>query len=129
MDLSPYAGKEILLRFEMVTDDAVNHPGLLVDNLRIPEINWQDNVEDGDAGWTSDGWIRTDNAVKQGWLVQLLEMGGGTLTVERLNVGPDGAGELKLENMADLDEVMMTVSAIAPVTTEKADYSYTITGE
>ena len=57
--------------------------------------------------------------------MQLLEIGDGTLTVERVNVGPDGVGELRLENMADLDEVMMAVSAFAPVTTEKAAYSYT----
>ena len=55
MDLSAYAGKEILLRFEMVTDDAVNKPGLLIDNLRIPEINWQDDVETGEQDWTSRG--------------------------------------------------------------------------
>ncbi len=28
-DLTPYAGQEILLRFEMATDDAVNEPGFL----------------------------------------------------------------------------------------------------
>ncbi len=111
----------------MVTDDAVNKPGLLIDNLRIPEINWRDDVESGEAGWTSEGWIRTDNSVQQRWLVQLLEIGNGTLTVERMNVGPDGVGELKIENMGDLDEVIMAVSAIAPVTTEKATYSYDIT--
>ena len=27
VDLTPYAGKQILLRFENVTDDAVNGPG------------------------------------------------------------------------------------------------------
>lgn len=127
VDLSPYAGKQILLRFEMVTDDAVNKPGLLIDDLRIPQANWQDDVEAGAGDWISEGWIRTDNGVSQSWLVQVMEIGGGTLTVERVQVGPDGVGELRIENMADLDEVTMTVSALAPVTTEKASYSYTIT--
>ncbi len=126
VDLSPYAGKEILLRFEMVTDDAVNKPGMLVDNLRIPEINWQDDGEAGEGDWTADGWILTDNSVKQDWLVQVLTIGGDTLTVERLAVGPDGVGELRIDNMADLQDVMMIVSALAPVTTEKAAYGYTI---
>src|SRR5690606_18942777 len=126
-DLSQYAGKEILLRFEMVTDDAVNKPGLLIDNLHIPEINWQDDGETGQDDWVADGWILTDNSVKQGWLVQVLEIGGGTLTVERLDVGPDGVGELRIDNMEDLQDVTMVVSALAPVTTEKATYSYTIT--
>jgi len=127
VDLSRYAGKEILLRFEMVTDDAVNKPGLLIDNLRIPQINWQDDGETGPGDWVADGWILTDNSVKQGWLIQVLEIGGGTLTVERLDVGPDGVGELRIENIEDLQDVTMIVSALAPVTTEKATYSYTIT--
>jgi hypothetical protein len=129
VDLTPFAGQEILLRFEMITDDAVNKPGLLVDNLRIDEIGWQDDGESGDAGWTANGWILTDNSVAQGWLVQLLEIGSGTVTVERLEVGPDGTGVLRIDNMADLDEVMLTISALAPVTTEKASYSYTVTPE
>lgn len=129
VDLSRYAGKEVLLRFEMVTDDAVNKPGLLIDNLRIPEINWQDDGEAGEGGWTAEGWILTDNSVKQDWLIQVLEAGGGTLTVERLEVGPDGVGELRIDNMAELQDVMMIVSALAPITTEKANYSYSITSD
>lgn len=127
VDLSRYTGKEILLRFEMVTDDAVNKPGLLIDNLRIPQINWEDDGETGPGDWVADGWILTDNSVKQGWLIQVLEIGDGTLTVERLDVGPDGVGELRINNMEDLQDVTMIVSALAPVTTEKATYSYTIT--
>ena len=129
VDLSAFAGQEILLRFEMVTDDAVNKPGLLIDNLRIPEINWQDDGEAGEAGWTSEGWILTDNSVAQTWLIQVLQIGAGMVTVERMEVGADGIGELRLPNMADMDEVMLTISAIAPVTTERASYSYTITEE
>jgi hypothetical protein len=127
IDLTPFAGQEILLRFEMVTDDAVNKPGLLIDNLRIPEIGWQDDGESGEAGWTSEGWILTDNSVAQRWLVQVLEVGRGTVTVERMEIGPDGRGEFRIENMGDLNEVMLMISAIAPVTTEKAGYRYTIT--
>ncbi len=127
VDLSAFTGKQILLRFEMVTDDAVNKPGMLIDNLRITGTNWQDDVEAGTDGWTSDGWMRTDNSVPQHWLVQVLEIGKGAVTVERIEVGPNGVGELPLDNMRQLDEVMLVISAIAPVTTEKATYSYTIT--
>ena len=37
IDLSPFAGKQILLRFEYVTDGALNKPGFLLDNIAIPD--------------------------------------------------------------------------------------------
>ena len=35
IDLSPYTGGEVLIRWEMVTDDAVNQFGFAIDNIRI----------------------------------------------------------------------------------------------
>ncbi len=35
VDLTPFAGKEVQVRFEYVTDDAVNGPGMLLDNFAV----------------------------------------------------------------------------------------------
>ena len=39
IDLTPFAGGSVLLRFEYVTDDAVYLDGLLIDDLSIPELD------------------------------------------------------------------------------------------
>ena len=127
VDLTPFAGKEILVRFEMVTDDAVNQPGLLIDNITIPEIGYADDGEAGAGGWEAVGWSLTDNSLAQRWLVQLLEVGDGQVTVQRMVVGPDGRGQLTVPNLGDLDEAMLIISGLTPVTTEPANYSYSIT--
>jgi immune inhibitor A len=127
VDLTPFAGKEILVRFEMVTDDAVNQPGLLIDNITIPEIGYADDGEAGAGGWEAVGWSLTDNSLAQRWLVQLLEIGGGEVTVQRMVVGPDGRGQLTVPNLGDLDEAMLIISGLTPVTTEPARYNYSIT--
>jgi immune inhibitor A len=127
VDLTPFAGKEIQVRFEMVTDDAVNQPGLLIDNISIPEIGYKDDGESGTGGWTADGWTLTDNSLAQRWLVQLLEVSKGQVTVQRMVVGPDGRGQLTVPDLGNLDEAMLTISGLTPVTTEPAQYSYTIT--
>jgi immune inhibitor A len=127
VDLTPFVGQEILVRFEMVTDDAVNRPGQLIDNISIPEIGYKDDGESGASDWKADGWSLTDNSLAQRWLVQLLEVGGGQVTVQRMVVGPDGHGQLTVPNLGDLDEAMLIVSGLTPVTTEPARYSYTIT--
>jgi hypothetical protein len=127
VDLSPFAGKEILLRFEYVTDDAVNQSGLLLDDFAIPELKYQDGGEGGPAGWQAAGWILTDNRLTQRWLVQLVAVGRDGVTLERMDVGPDGKGQLGVDSLGDLQEAMLIITGLAPVTTEPAKYSYTVT--
>ena len=55
VDLAQYAGSEILVRFDMMTDDALNEPGLCIDNLAVDAIGWQDEDTDSDDGWRSVG--------------------------------------------------------------------------
>lgn len=128
MDLTPFAGKKILLRFEYVTDDAVNGPGLLIDDISIPEIGYRDDGEGGKAGWDAAGWILTDNRLTQRWLVQLLQVGAdGTVTLQRVPINAEGRGQAVVNKLEALKDAVLIVSALAPVTTERAAYSYAIT--
>jgi len=127
IDLTPFAGKKILLRFEYVTDDAVNGPGMLIDDISIPEIGYSDDAEKGKGGWEAAGWVRTDNRLAQRWLVQLLEIGSdGTVSLQRVPINPEGRGQVTVSRLDGLREAVLVVSAIAPTTTERATYSYTI---
>ena len=127
VDLSAFAGKQILLRFEYVTDDALNLPGWLIDDIRIPELNYSDDAELGNGGWQAEGWALIDNVLPQRWLVQILAVRtDGTMVLERMKVGPDGRGQAKLDKVDTLDDAVMIISALAPVTTERAKYSYTV---
>uniref|UniRef100_UPI0035AFA9A8 hypothetical protein n=1 Tax=Promineifilum sp. TaxID=2664178 RepID=UPI0035AFA9A8 len=54
IDLTPYAGQEILLRFEMVTDLIQTWRGFAIDDIAIPEIGFFDDAEQLDAGWTAE---------------------------------------------------------------------------
>jgi immune inhibitor A len=126
VDLTSFAGQQILLRFEMVTDDAVNEPGLLIDDVAIREAGFEDDGESGASGWTSEGWLLTDNSVRQRWLVQVLQIADSQVTVRRMTVGEDGRGELSIPQL-DGGEAVVIVSGLAPVTTETATYSYEVT--
>ncbi len=126
VDLTPFAGQEILLRFQMVTDDAVNRPGLLLDNIAIPEIGYTDDGENGAGGWEAAGWALIDNSLDQRWLVQLVRVSGNQVAVEQMAVGLDGRGELLVADLGAADEVVLAISGLTPVTTEAASYSYTI---
>ena len=130
VDLSDYAGKTILLRFEYVTDAAVTQPGMFIDDVSIPEIGYFQDFEQGPGRWQSEGWLLTNNILEERWLVQVIEQHGhGDVTIHRMDIGPDGHGELHLTGLDDSYHLVLAVSALAPVTVEEGAYQFEIRGE
>jgi hypothetical protein len=128
IDLSAYAGQEILLRFEMITDDAVNRPGLAIDNLCIDEIGWCDNAEEGVEDWIAEGFVRHNNVLPQVFGIQaVIPQAGGSVIVERLPLTADNTGSWTLAVPAG-DPVVLVISGLTRFTTEPAQYHLSITG-
>jgi hypothetical protein len=125
-DLSPYAGRQVLLRFEYVTDDAVNHAGWLIDDISIPELGYSDDVESGTGEWISRGFIYSDNLVPQRYLVQVMAF-GERMQVLEMELDETQSGSIELRGMGDVvDSAVLVLSALATMTTEVASYEYTI---
>lgn len=118
-DLGAFAGKRILLRFEYVTDGALNLNGWAIDDLAIPEIGWSDDAE-ADRDWTSSGFLRSTNLVRQRYVVQILRF-GATPTVER-RIVDGGPLELDLDASADRRAPLLAVTGLAPRTTQTAPF-------
>jgi immune inhibitor A len=128
VDLSAYAGQEVLVRFEYITDDAVNRPGFFLDDVAIPEVDYFSDFEGGDDGWEAAGFMRHANVLPQRWLVQLIIFGPET-TVQRLELDADWTGEWVVPLDSSTSRAVVTISGLAPVTTEVASYSYEIEPE
>ena len=126
MDLTPYAGKKVLLRFEYITDDAYNAPGWAVDDISIPEIGLSDDVESGSNGWEAKGFVRTDNVLPQNFIVQIVEAGNPTRVV-RLPLDSNNRGNLTIAGFGkDISHAELVVTAFAPTTTEQTEYKLSI---
>ncbi len=126
-DLRAYAGEEVWLRFEYVTDDAVNAPGWFIDEVEIPAIGYATNWQDGAGGWESEGWLLTDNRLPQEWLVQIMVFHDGALaSFERAPVDKNGSVRIDLDGLDRRSEVVLAISGLTPVTTEDASYEYAI---
>ena len=126
-DLRAYTGGKAWLRFEYVTDDAVNAPGWFVDEVKIPAIGYATNWEDGPGGWESEGWLLTDNRIPQEWLVQIMVFEDGTLAgYKRAQVNERGTVRIELDGLDRRSEVVLAISGLTPVTTEEAFYEYAI---
>ncbi len=127
IDLSPYAGQKIQLRFEYITDAGVTHAGFFLDDIEIPEINYRYDAESGEGGWQATGFIRQANVLPQGWLVQLISFGKKGTTVERLPLASDQTGRWNIHLGQDVDRAVLVISGLAPVTTEPARYWFAVT--
>jgi hypothetical protein len=124
VDLSAYSGKHVLVRFEYITDAAVNGEGLIVDNIRIPEISYAANFEDGLDGWDAKGFVRMQNVLPQSYRVLVVRRGSQP-TVEELPLDDRMSGSLSL-TMGDGEKVYLIVIGTARFTRHRAPYQFVV---
>ena len=127
VDLSAYAGRKVLVRFEYITDEGYNRPGMAIDDIRIPEIGFRDDAE-SDNDWQAEGFVRIGNHMPQKWFVALVERGKPN-RVREITVDANGTGTLDLSKMgagSSVREAVLVIAPMAPKTTEPVSYTLTI---
>ena len=125
IDFSEYAGKKIWVRFEYVTDAAVNGEGLLVDDISVDAIDYFTDFEADDGGWVADGFVRIQNALPQTFRLALI-IDGNPTTVEMVEVNADQTVEIPLSIGGDVDSVTLVVSGTTRFTRDVASYKIEI---
>ena len=121
VDLTAYSGRPIQIRFQYVTDDAIHGAGLCIREVSIAEAG----MSDWRQGWQAEGFVLTDNRVKQDYIVQVIQVGKES----RVTVMPlDGAnsGEVIVPAPQTLDRLVVAVAALAPKTRQEATYTLTV---
>ena len=127
VDLSAFAGQEILLRFEYVTDPILTFAGFALDDIAINEIGFFDGGETLDEGWIAEGFTRVTSRLPQQWPLQLVTFDSdGQPTVERLNADEDGRLRHVVQAIPGTRRPLLIVAAIAPETLELAPYSLVV---
>lgn len=126
VDLSPYSGQTILLRFETINDDTVHNQGFAIDNIAIPEIGFFDDSENGPGDWLAEGFIRHTNTIPQRFILQMILFGEDTLDISRLELDEDQTGHWQLPFSDSVEEAVIVISGIAPATNHPAGYFYEI---
>lgn len=114
VDLSAYADRQVLLRFEYVTDGALALQGFAVDDLQIPGALADDSEQDN--GWQANGFVRSTNYVAQRFIVQLLRFTDQGATVERHYVD-DGTLTIDVDTSKDRRAPLLAVTGLAVRTT------------
>jgi immune inhibitor A len=122
IDLTPFTGQEILLRFIYVTDPILTFGGLAIDNLSIPEIGFYDDGERDAGGWQADGFTRVTATLPQTWHLQLITFPAGVPHVEAIPISTASDEIISINLDESSDSPILVVSASAPLTLQPAHY-------
>ena len=120
VDLSKYAGQNVQIRFDYVTDAAVNGQGFLLDDVRIDAVNYSSDFEADDAGWVSAGFARIENILPQTYRLSLI-LKSDTTTVTHIELGPDNTADIPL-SLQRGDEAILIVTGTTRYTRLSTGY-------
>ncbi|HJS18075.1 MAG TPA: hypothetical protein VJ785_04975 [Anaerolineales bacterium] len=125
VDLSQFAGQNVQIRFEYITDQALNGQGLLLDDVRVDAIDYQSDFEADDGGWKGEGFVRVDNVLPQTYGLSLIVKGANGTTVTQIPVNPDQTAEIPL-SLDNGEEAILIVTGTTRFTTQPAAYQIEI---
>ena len=126
VDISQFAGKQVEIRFEYITDAAVNGNGFLLDDVSIPQIGYSTDFETGNDGWQGNGFVRVQNSLPQDFQLSLILV-GNTTTVSHYALSGNNTLDIPLHIRGDVKEAVLVVSGTTRFTRQKATYQFRIT--
>ena len=122
VDLSQFAGEEVTLQFEYLTDTALNGEGFLIDDIQIDAIGYGTDFENSSGGWVGNGFVRISNSLPQTYAISLIEYSDTGTTVTKYQL----SGEDILDIYGHPDEgvdVFLVVSGTTRYTIIESNYS------
>lgn len=120
VDLSKFAGQKVQIRFEYITDAAVNGEGLLLDDVRVDAAGYRSDFEADNGGWVAEGFARIQNVLPQTYRLSLI-IKGDTTTVTEVELNADQTAEIPL-SLQGGEEVILIVTGTTRFTTIPAAY-------
>jgi len=126
VDLSPFAGEDLWVRFQYVTDDAINASGACFRDLSIGFAGTAPEITADDPGWKAQGFVFTDNVVRQEFQVQLITTGDEP-QVRQVPLDANNAGEITVPPPGDGQRLIVAVGPLAEKTRRPVSYTLSVT--
>ncbi|MBU1660335.1 MAG: immune inhibitor A, partial [Chloroflexi bacterium] len=127
VNISQFAGKQVQIRFEYITDAALHGEGMLLDDIEIPETGYFTDFETDDGGWEANGWVRAKNILPQTFRLALITMSDEETTVEPIPVDVNNIADIQLDIPEEGQTVVLVVIGTTRYTRELAVYGLDFT--
>ncbi len=125
IDLSRFAGKKLYIRYEYITDAAVNGEGFYLNDIEIPEIGYTENFENGDGEWQAEGFVNIYNRIPQSFIISVIYEGDQT-EVTRYQMAAGEQLEIPLTFGGDIKNIILAVSGTTRHTRTPATYYFRV---
>jgi immune inhibitor A len=125
VDLSEYAGQKVQIRYDYITDAALNGEGFMIDDVKVDAINYQSDFETDDGGWQGEGFVRVENVLPQTYRLNLIVKGDNGTTVTPIEVNADQTAEIPL-TIQNGEEATLIVTGTTRFTRQPAAYQFEI---
>ena len=125
IDLSPFAGGDVWVRFQYVTDDAINASGACFRDLSISIDGAAPGIAADDPDWEAQGFVFTDNVVRQEFQVQLITSGDEP-QVRQVPLDANNAGEVTVLPPGDGERLIVAAAALAEKTRQPVSYTLSV---
>ena len=127
IDLTPFVGSKVLVRFEYITDAAVYENGFIIDDIAVPELEFLDDAEN-DGEWDSRGFERINNVVPVDYVVLVIERRrDGTGIVRRMEIDENRRGGFAIGVLGqEVERLIVVVSPIARNTHQLSKFTLTV---
>ena len=114
MDMTKFSDHRVHVRFDYVTDDAVNLGGFVIDDIGVPELSLLDDAETP-GNWKADGFQLIDNSLPQKFALQIIEFSmDDTATVREIDLQDQPTGAAQITGLGS--ELQSAVLVIIPLT-------------
>ena len=125
VSLGRWAGQQVLVRFQYITDAAIHDHGLCVRNIR--GYDQGDGIE-LESDWTPRGFTWTNNVVRQKFTVQIVYEGaeGFDSRVIQMSLDHNNRGSIALEPDPNARRMVAIVQPMAPSTRLPSNYTLTL---
>jgi hypothetical protein len=121
IDLTQFSGEKVLVRFESLFSEQLETMGMCLDNFRLNAIGFSDGFENEGGRWITNGFVRVNDLLPQGFAVAAVIDDGEEKMVEYLTLDAGNQFDFSID-AGEAESVTFVITGTTLFVTDEAGY-------